>query len=288
MLVLSRKSSETIRFPQLGISVSILSVKGNRVQVGITAPPEIRVLRQELESTQSCTLNSHTDSCMVASEGAKDQHDFRNRLNKATLGLHLAQKQLAAGRVEAADKTLATALSRLAELEASAVGSPSIADQQAAALPNKIKFSPASREESGLETCRNRAQPCIDVLLVEDDSNELALLRGILELEGYRVHTANNGREALDCLQRVTPQFILLDMMMPVCDGRETFQRIRRISALENLPIFAVSGASPDSLGLPIGAGGVEDWFPKPLNAPRLVERMRQRVSELTDCACKS
>lgn len=49
MLVLSRKSSETIRFPQLGISVEILSVKGSRVQVGIAAPPEIQVLRKELE-----------------------------------------------------------------------------------------------------------------------------------------------------------------------------------------------------------------------------------------------
>ena len=143
---------------------------------------------------------------------------------------------------------------------------------------------PSNVATSEMQTYQESAQRSIDVLLVEDDTNEQALLRGILEMEGYRVHTANNGHEALDCLKRVTPRFVLLDMMMPECDGRETFQRIRRMPALENLPIFAVSGASPDSLGLPVGKDGVEDWFPKPLNAPQLVEKMRQCVQDLSEC----
>lgn len=277
MLILSRRASETIRFPQLGISVSIVSVKGNRVQVGIDAPPEIQVLRRELESnsvespgTSSVLSSSQTDS-------QKAKHDFANRLNKATLGLLLAQKQLAAGQMESADKTLANALARLLELETTVADAP-------ASKPNGggLKaFVAESRRLTENENVglRQENSACIDILLVEDDPNERALLQGLLELEGFRVHTASNGREAIACLNGIRPKFVLLDMMMPECDGRETFHRIRRIPAFADLPIFAVSGSSPNSVGLSIGGDGVDNWFPKPLNAPRLVKHMREHMA---------
>jgi carbon storage regulator CsrA len=284
MLILSRRASETIRFPQLGISVSIVSVKGNRVQVGIDAPPEIQIIRRELESS-SVEATDHRGSMLKTSgttqtsqsDSNKAQHDLRNRLNKATLGLLLAQKQLAAGQIESADKTLVSALARLSELESLATLAP-------APKPNQVglKAFVAERRHSqddGSVGSWNKSPTCIDVLLVEDDLNEQALLQGLLEMEGYRVHTACNGHEAIDCLSRITPKFVLLDMMMPECDGRETFDRIRELPAFENLPIFAVSGSSPDSVGLSIGGDGVDDWFPKPLNAPRLVQHMRSRVA---------
>lgn len=284
MLVLSRRANETIRFPQLGISVSIVSVKGSRVQVGIDAPPEIQVLRRELEVDSMKSLKSYHpkspkepgDSARPASESGKARHDAKNRLNTAMLGLHLAQKQLAAGQVESADKTLANALARLAELECTALVSPAATTQpNAAQVPVSENRQPAAQRRN---VAASGNQTSIDVLLVEDDPNEQALLLGLLELEGYRVHVANNGIEALDCLKRVTPRFVLLDMMMPECDGRETFDRMRELPALENVPILAVSGASPDSVGLSIGNGGLDVWFPKPLNAPRLVRHLRERV----------
>lgn len=78
-------------------------------------------------------------------------------------------------------------------------------------------------------------------------------MRTLLEMEGYRVHTASNGIEALQCLERITPQCVLLDMLMPDCDGRETFERMRAIPSFDILPMFAVSGTSPVSVGLSIG-----------------------------------
>lgn len=284
MLILSRRASETIRFPQLGISVSIVSVKGNRVQVGIDAPPEIQVLRHELESNsaESASYRGNTSKAggklSVSSsshmESQKAKHDFVNRLNKATLGLLLAQKQLAAGQMESADKTLSNALARLLELEATVTDAP-------ASKPNRggLKaFVAESRRSAENESVgiREENSACIDVLLVEDDPNERALLQGLLELEGYRVHTASNGREAIACLNRIRPKFVLLDMMMPECDGRETCHHIRQMPAFADLPIFAVSGSSPNSVGLSIGGDGVDNWFPKPLNAPRLVKQMRE------------
>lgn len=287
MLILSRRASETIRFPQLGISVSIVSVKGNRVQVGIDAPPEIQVLRRELESNsderpgsrgntlKTCGTSSVSSSSQMDSK--KAQHDFVNRLNKATLGLLLAQKQLAAGQVESADKTLVNALARLLELETT-VTDARYSKSNRDGLKAFVAESRRSTENENV-VLREDNSGCIDILLVEDDPNERALLQGLLELEGYKVHTASNGREAITCLNRIHPKFVLLDMMMPECDGRETFHRIREIPAFAELPIFAVSGSSPNSVGLSIGGDGVDNWFPKPLNAPRLVQHMREHMA---------
>ena len=280
MLILSRRPTETIRFPQLGISVSIVSVKGNRVQVGVDAPPEIQILRRELESLSDSKNGSDsvaTNSRQLPETLKRANHDFRNRLNRATLGLHLAQKQLAAGHIESADKTLANALERLAELEeTTTIGPP--ANLQSIGLKGFVPESGFSSDRTS-EPINNERPQRIDVLLVEDDPNELALLCGLLEIEGYSVHTACNGHEAIGRLEHVTPKFVLLDMMMPECDGRETLQLIRQMPSMENVPVFAVSGSSPDSIGLSIGRDGVEDWFPKPLDAPRLVKHMRHQIA---------
>ena len=290
MLILSRRPSETIRFPQLGISISIVSVKGSRVQVGIDAPPEIRILRRELETEAEPDaasvdgLNPRLPSAPLAPSACdKSKHNFRNSLNQAVLGMHLAQKQLHAGQIESANRTLETAIQRLRELESAEA---SLSTESVSKSPERISegFSSSSQShvaQSQTEYKIDRPEQ-IDILLVEDDPNERALLMALLELEGYRVHVASNGHEAMNCLQSVTPRFVLLDMMMPECDGRETLQLIRQVPAFANLPIFAVSGSSPDSVGLSIGAEGVDDWFPKPVNATQLVKHMRERAASLS------
>ncbi len=284
MLVLSRRASETIRFPQLGISVSILSVKGNRVQVGVDAPAQIQIVRKELESVADTNgkdgmANSIVSNSLASVKSSEEKHALKNRLNRAMLALQLTQKQLSAGQLESADKTLAFALARLAELE-----DGSCSKNECEIASTFADSFPAPKEMSGGSTMslssRATAKP-IEVLLVEDDLNEQALLRTLLEMEGYRVHTAKNGREALECLSRSRPVCVLLDMMMPECDGAETLERIRAISRFNELPVYAVSGTSPESVGVSVGTDGVDDWFPKPLNASRLVQHMRRRFSDL-------
>ena len=282
MLILSRRPSETLRFPQLGISVTVISVKGSRVQVGIDAPPEIRVIRHELQDSPNEAgdrLRGNSGAEPADAQTKQSNHQFRNQLNKATLGLHLAQKQLAAGLFESADKTLTQAIARLAELESTAklARTPATTSDAIAAPTDLQRTTANARHASTTHESKD-----VHVLLVEDDLNEQALLKSLLEMEGYQVHTASNGLEAIMCLNRVSPKFVLLDMMMPQCDGRETVNRIREIPAFEHLPIFAVSGSSPASVGLAIGNDGVEDWFPKPLNAPRLLQHMRDKVACLS------
>ena len=74
MLILSRRPTETIRFPSLGISVSIVSVKGSRVQVGIDAPPAIQVIRSELESDRSPRIDQSEPKVGIACASQTTAH----------------------------------------------------------------------------------------------------------------------------------------------------------------------------------------------------------------------
>lgn len=82
------------------------------------------------------------------------------------------------------------------------------------------------------------------VLLVEDEFSYSEVIRLLLEGEGYRVITASNGEEALNCLQREKPALILCDFMMPVMHGGELGVAVRRDLRLLNIPFVFVSSSS--------------------------------------------
>jgi signal transduction histidine kinase/CheY-like chemotaxis protein len=89
--------------------------------------------------------------------------------------------------------------------------------------------------------------PC-PVLMVEDDPATRAITRSILEKEGWKVTEAANGREALECMERVRPSLILLDLMMPEMDGFEFADRVRRHPEWRAIPIVVMT-AKDLSLG---------------------------------------
>jgi len=77
--------------------------------------------------------------------------------------------------------------------------------------PREPSSDPVHRIRRAAETCR--------ILVVDDDELIRATVTGILLQEGYRVETATNGSDALDSLDRISPDIVLLDMRMPVIDG---------------------------------------------------------------------
>jgi carbon storage regulator CsrA len=231
MLVLTRRPGEKIVFPSLGITVHLLQSSARAMKVGVDAPPEIRVLREEV------VLRG--DAPPAAAVPAIDRHAQANALSKITLALHLARKQWAAGRPAAADATLATALAAVEELALPAAPAP-----------------PASPRRA---------------LVVDDDANQRELLAGLLDMNGCECHTAADGEDALAYLAaHALPDVVLLDMAMPRCDGPETLRRIRADRRLAGLRVFSVSSTRPEALGLADAAGGFDGWFPKPLNPRRL------------------
>jgi signal transduction histidine kinase/DNA-binding response OmpR family regulator len=82
------------------------------------------------------------------------------------------------------------------------------------------------------------------VLVVDDTRTNRDLMGGIFEKTHHRVHFAINGQEALECLKTTKPDVVLLDIRMPVMDGRATLSEIRRQPMLASLPVIAVTASS--------------------------------------------
>lgn len=82
------------------------------------------------------------------------------------------------------------------------------------------------------------------ILVVDDDEIHLAMVEAILKTE-YEIITAKSGKEALELfLHGPAPNLIFLDIMMPNMDGWETFNRLKAISLLRNVPIIFLSSVS--------------------------------------------
>ncbi len=239
MLVLSRRLNEDLYFPNTGIRVRLLRLTRTEARLGIEAPPTVTVLRGELAPAAA------------PAPDAPGRHSLRNQLNKVNLSLHLFERQWKAGHFAEAEATLERALAFLDALDR---------DWPADAQP------PA------------RCGRC-HALLVEDDANERELLAGILTMNGCDCTSVADGQDALDYLAaHEPPELVLLDMGLPRVSGLQTLAQIRREPRCRGLKVFAISGADPAALGVPVGAGGVDAWFSKPLNPRRLWEAIRQGV----------
>jgi CheY-like chemotaxis protein len=185
-----------------------------------------------------------------AEREGKLSHRQRNRLNTATLALHVVETQLQAGLVSNAQNTLQCAVQIL---ESMGQSENEVADELADDAPRGD----------------------IEALIVEDDPVEESLLTSFLRLRGFRVETVRDGYEALEYLaSHPRPDFILMDMRMPRLGGPATISAIRGNPQLRDLRIFAVTGLSPEEAGVPTGPEGVDRWFQKPLNPSRIVEAM--------------
>ena len=85
------------------------------------------------------------------------------------------------------------------------------------------------------------------ILVVEDNQDISLLLELLLESVGYQVKTVSNGKEALEEVEKIQPQLMLIDIMMPEISGIEVSRAIKEKSEREDLPILLVSAV--DRLG---------------------------------------
>jgi DNA-binding response OmpR family regulator len=109
----------------------------------------------------------------------------------------------------------------------------------------------------------------IAVLVVEDDAALLSMVGTALLFEGFKVETAGNGAEGLNCLRRATPDLILLDLVLPWINGLEVLATLRNDPATEDVPVIVMTGTAtrPQDLN---GLGPV-DIVHKPFEIDRLV-----------------
>jgi two-component system KDP operon response regulator KdpE len=110
------------------------------------------------------------------------------------------------------------------------------------------------------------------ILVVDDEARMVNFMRMNLELEGCRVISASNGREALDKAREQMPDVALLDIMMPGMDGFETLRRLRTFSQVPVLILTAKDDEEDRIKGLELGA---DDYIGKPFSHRELVSRIR-------------
>lgn len=245
MLVITRKSTDRISFPQLGITIHFVRVQGNAAKIGIDAPRDIVIVRDEVEDDGSLIADKLRDQWRRLPKEVR--HEIRNELHAISVGLHLYKQQNIAGLTADADETfveIQNAIQRLDE--------------------NNVLQSPSTGEAKPIQGT---------VLLVEDNDNEREMLAGLLRLQGYAVECVSDGVEALEYLDHhEQPSVVLMDMQMPLCSGDQVIKSMRSDIKHNATRIYAISGSTPEDNGVCIGEGGVDRWFSKPLNPQYLLE----------------
>ena len=260
MLVLSRKLHEKIVFPGIDAAIEVVGVKGNTVRLGIQAPPDVVVLREELRGAAPARAEAARTGDAGADARLRElNHFLNNRLNGMALGLALLRKQQELGLADQTGATIDKIEREIATLRTALEGGPKPAPRpQLAERPHK--------------SCK--------ALLVEDDQNERELLASFLRMAGLEVDTAGDGVDALDYLHTHNkPDVVLMDMALPRCDGPTAIRAIRENPAYADLKIYAVTGQAPGRFGLEGGSQGVNRWFKKPLNAEDLLRDLRSEVA---------
>ena len=110
------------------------------------------------------------------------------------------------------------------------------------------------------------------ILIVDDEERMVRFIRLNLEHDGFLVSEAFNGREALQQLRDVSPDLILLDVMMPELDGFEVLQMVRETSKVPVLMLTAKGEEDDRVRGLELGA---DDYITKPFSPREMVSRVK-------------
>jgi two-component system, cell cycle response regulator len=123
------------------------------------------------------------------------------------------------------------------------------------------------------------------VLVVDDILANVRLLEAKLMAEYFEVSTAMNGLDALECVQRIKPDIVLLDVMMPGMDGIEVCRRIKSNSATLHIPVIMVTALDQPEDRVRGLEAGADDFLTKPVNDLALFCRVKSlvRLKMLTD-----
>jgi CheY-like chemotaxis protein len=113
------------------------------------------------------------------------------------------------------------------------------------------------------------------ILVVDDDEVQLTLAEAILK-DTYTTTTAKSGKKALEHLYKgFIPSIILLDILMPEMDGFETYNRIRAISLLRDIPIVFMTSLQGTNEMQQAMEAGATDFIRKPYNSKELLQRIK-------------
>jgi DNA-binding response OmpR family regulator len=118
------------------------------------------------------------------------------------------------------------------------------------------------------------------ILIADDEPNIVAALEFLLQRNGYEVHVARNGEDALKLVEDCNPDLVLLDVMMPVRSGYEVCKRIRERADWRHIKIIMLSAKGRDAevnKGLSIGA---DLYITKPFSTRELMDKIKDLLAQ--------
>ncbi|NQY53542.1 MAG: response regulator [Campylobacteraceae bacterium] len=116
------------------------------------------------------------------------------------------------------------------------------------------------------------------ILIIDDVSENINVLRHILDTRGYELYMAKDGLKGIEIAKSVKPDLILLDIMMPEIDGYETCKRLKKDKNLKDIPVIFLSALSNiEDKVKAFDVGGI-DYIPKPFNEEEVIIRVKAHL----------
>jgi len=114
------------------------------------------------------------------------------------------------------------------------------------------------------------------IRVVEDQEDNMQILRDLLVSAGYEMVVAENGEEALAAVAKQRPDLILMDIQLPIMDGYEATRRIKADPASHSIPIIAVTSYALSGDEAKAREAGCDDFVPKPYSPRQLLAKIRE------------
>lgn len=110
------------------------------------------------------------------------------------------------------------------------------------------------------------------ILIVEDEIRISEIIKSYLEKEGYNIYQAFDGEKALELFKEITPNLLILDLMLPDITGEEICKNIREVS---NIPIIILTAKTTENSALNGFNIGADDYITKPFSVKQLVAKVK-------------
>ncbi len=117
------------------------------------------------------------------------------------------------------------------------------------------------------------------ILYVEDNEDNVYMLKKRLERQDYTVFVAEDGQQALEMVTTVAPSLILMDLSLPILDGWETTRRLKSLPETSGIPIIALSAHAMSGDREKAMAAGCNEYDTKPVEFQRLLGKIKQLIA---------
>jgi two-component system cell cycle response regulator DivK len=118
------------------------------------------------------------------------------------------------------------------------------------------------------------------ILYVEDNDDNVYMLRGRLTRAGFEVAVATDGEQGVAMAASEAPDLIVMDLRLPVLDGWEATRRLKGAPDTRPIPIIALSAHAMEGDRARAIAAGCDDYDTKPVDFPRLLEKIRTLLAK--------